>query len=635
MLQVYVTSGNNLVSGPRKEQLSVNASTYIRVTALGVNGRPTIIGYTPISSNKGPNPSFDGNRSHPFKIPFVAASSIRFDVILSKIKINGIANENNNLISTITIPGKPFDTSDPQKLKLTPPIPDTVTSNEEEGSGKHKFVKILTGYDQTTDMGTLNVVILPELTPFDKIVTHKHSFERQKAKRLFIFMSTPDNFQQTDENHLDLEIIKFHQRGQYAQIQKYEPQHTMHSDLFNGTKIFDFTLDTAHSYFYSAAVESVGSNYTTKPVDVTVKYATFLPLDEKSEEDRFFILKEQTIHIDRADVYSTGIIFWNRYYSFNFIDRSNITVGQVVVENPHQNAVKTETASAPVSLTLSSDMKYRTQGGQSLSDFAKRIAPKIRRDYERPSYSMEARRILHPANSDQTILTIENVTNYWNDIFPSQVTCCISSYNQSKAKSIELRCFLFDDYYHNIELICGQGSGDTFEEPSSLSGWSSSFESSEISVDDSHLLDPPTVTFPKLNESFNLNNAFIRKSKSSISIKFPEIPPEVKYIFFTCLTSSDVNVNAQFKILDSVDGFNVASTEVVVFSGNNCRNLIVFYRKPSSEWEILELNDHQSLRKKEKMTKKIAKHIKESLAQVNPHKTKTVTLVQNRRKSLF
>lgn len=60
-------------------------------------------------------------------------------------------------------------------------------------------------------------------------------------------MSNPEGFNQTENNGLDLEIIQFHQRGEYAKIDKNESQFTTYSDFFNGTKIFDFTLDCSRS----------------------------------------------------------------------------------------------------------------------------------------------------------------------------------------------------------------------------------------------------------------------------------------------------------------------------------------------------------------------------------------------------
>lgn len=632
MLQVYVTSGSNLVSGQRKEQLNSNAACYVRVTALGCNGRQTIIGYTDISSKKGPSPSFDVNRLNPFKIPFVAASKIRFDVILGKIKIKGIANENANLISTATIQAKPFDSHNAQKIQLNPPSLDSLAYQEEEGGNKHKFIKLSTGYDSDSSMGTLEIAILPDMIPFDKIVQHKHSFERQNPKRIFVFMSTPDNFQQTEDRHLELEIIQFNPRGEYPKIQKNESQFTTYSDFFNGTKIFDFTLESIHNIYYEPAVESVGDTFSSNPVDVVVKFGAFISSSKNDKGDeRFFILKEQTIHIDRSDVYSTGSIFWNYFTSFHIIDRSTINVAQVTVSDASKNAITISSAPAPVSLTLSSDMRYRTQGGQNLEEFAKRIAPKVKRNYERPTYSMEARRIMHPANNDSSIFTVESITHYWNDIFPCNILCSISAYDPDKLKTIELRCFLYDEFFHNIDLKIGHGTNNN-DEFSSQSGFSSEIDESSLS-ESSHLLGAPSsVSFHGIG---SLDQAFARKSKSSIVVKLNEVPLEVKYIYFTCLTSSDVNVDAQFKLIDASDGFNIASTEVVVFNGKNCRNLIVFYRKKNLEWDILELNNHQSLHKSDKMVHKIASNLKESIGQVNPQKAKTLKLVQNRRKSLF
>lgn len=174
MLQVYVTSANNLLSGQRNEPLNSNASCYVRVTAIGCNGRQQIIGYTDISSRKGQNQLFDINCCRPFKVPYVAASKVKFDVILGRIKINGLQNENSNLISTATIEAKPFNSSDEQKVQLGRPGLTETSENEKES--KHRFVKISTGYDQNFNMGTLSIVIKPQMQPFEKIVTHKHSF---------------------------------------------------------------------------------------------------------------------------------------------------------------------------------------------------------------------------------------------------------------------------------------------------------------------------------------------------------------------------------------------------------------------------------------------------------------------------
>lgn len=628
MLQVYVIGGHSLSGGPKNELLNGNSNCYVRITAIGINGNHTLIGYTNLSTRKGPNPEFDVSRANIFKVPFVAASLIRFDIIQSKSKIHDINSESSNIFSSATFIVNDSRSPEIQKLDLHPPAIDSLTFQTRNISFGKKYVQTTTGLNQNAQLGQLDVIVLPELLPIDDYRGHFTKLEHIRTNRIFIYLSTPPGINGNSSlnsnpngqahNSAELQIFRFHHRGEYASIIKSDSMHSNWSEFFNGTKIFDFDATNIKPFYYSAIIESNG-DYTSNPIEFTVNYCAYVNLDSQNPEEQHFVLfKEQTVKVDRNDTYSLGILFWSTGTEFKIIDRTQIKVGPV--QPVHETGQQSQ--ATVVSPLLSSDTLYRTLGNNTIDAFAQRVAPKFRRNYERPEFNMSARRTIYPSSSTFQVFNLVNTVDYWSSLFPARIIVSVCPFAPSKIRTVELQYWLFDEFYHPIDL-----TGELFDSTESnsqrlLSGCvynDINIAGSNSSIDIS---------------ANNINEVISKRTSSSLSLRLPEIPLDIHYIFLNCTTTSDINLDAELKITDQHDGFTVASSEVTVYHGKTWRNLMLFYRKTNDEWEFVEVPDSLSAHKPEKMKQLIASKIKECLHDVKQREL-NVGFVQSRRKSLF